>query len=212
MKKKLAIWGASGHARVVAEIIRLQQQYEIVAFLDDIHKEKYGSEFCGAIIVGGAEKIEKLRQNGVRNLFLAIGDNKARLRLSEMAIKEGFKRPSFIHPSAVVASDAQIGSGTVVCAGAVVGPKSILGSHVIINTCASVDHECAIEDGVHIGPGAHLGGRVSVSRGAWVGIGATISDRVCLGEGSIIGAGAVVLKDIPPRVVAYGIPAKVIGR
>jgi acetyltransferase EpsM len=79
----------------------------------------------------------------------------------------------------------------------------------MINTCASVDHECVIEDGAHICPGVHLGGKVTIGRAAWVGIGSTVSDRVHIGEYSVVGAGSLVLDDIPPKVVAYGVPASV---
>lgn len=210
MKKPLIIWGAGGHACVVADIIKQEGKYNIVGFIDDVNKARWGSQFCGSAILGGKEQLENLTENGIKNIILGFGDNNARLRLSELARSRGFCLALAIHPKAILASDINIGNGTVVCAGAVVNPASKIGENVIINTSAGIDHECVIEDGAHIGPGVHLGGRVHVGRGTWVGIGATVVDRVCLGEGSIIGAGAVVLHDIPPGVVAYGVPAKVV--
>ena len=44
----------------------------------------------------------------------------------------------------------------------------------------------------------------------WLGARVTVLRGVTIGEGSVIGAGSVVTKDIPPRSVAVGIPAKVI--
>lgn len=44
----------------------------------------------------------------------------------------------------------------------------------------------------------------------WVGANATILKGVRIGEGSVIAAGAVVNKDIPPYVIAAGVPAKII--
>jgi len=210
MKQKLVIWGASGHAMVVADIIRLRGDYEIVGFLDDVNPERHNTEFFGAPVLGGQEQLDILQRKGVKNLILGFGDCQARLRLSELVRAMGFYLPTAIHPQAIVATSVSIGPGTVIAAGAVVNPGSKVGENVIINTCASVDHECVVEDGVHICPGVHLGGRVTVGRGALIGIGATVRDRVRIGASSIIGAGAVVLDDIPDDVVAYGIPAKVI--
>jgi acetyltransferase EpsM len=212
MKRKLVIWGASGHALVVADIIRLQGDYEIVGFLDDVNPERRNTEFKGAPVFGGQEQLDILRRRGVKYLIFGFGDCEARLRLSKLVRAKGFCLATAIHPQAIVAADVPIGPGTTIAAGAVVNPGSKIGENVIINTCASVDHECTVEDGGHIGPGAHLGGRVIVGRGSWIGIGATVSDRVRIGAHSIIGAGAVVLDNIPDGVVAYGIPAGVIKR
>jgi acetyltransferase-like isoleucine patch superfamily enzyme len=53
---------------------------------------------------------------------------------------------------------------------------------------------------------------VRVGRAAWVGIGAIVRDHVAIGAGAQIGAGSLVLEDVPPDVVAYGVPAKVVRR
>jgi acetyltransferase-like isoleucine patch superfamily enzyme len=52
--------------------------------------------------------------------------------------------------------------------------------------------------------------KVTIGRRVWVGANVTILPGVTIGEYSVIGAGAVVNKDIPPRSVAVGVPAKVI--
>lgn len=209
---KLVIWGAGGHAIVVADIIRLRGDYEIIGFLDDVNPVRYNTDFCGVPILGGQEQLDILRRRGVDCLILAFGDCQARLRLSELVREKGFYLATAIHPQAIVAADVQVGPGTVIAAGAVVNPGGKIGENVIINTCASVDHNCIVEDGAHIAPGAHLAGKVIVGCAARIGIGAIITEHVRIGAGSVIGAGAVVLNDIPENIVAYGVPAKVIRK
>ena len=209
-KRKLVIWGASGHALVVADIIRLQEKYEIVGYLDDINLDRKNSEFGGSLILGGQEQLNRLHEEGVHDIIFGFGDCDARLHLSRQVQGVGFSLATAIHPMAVVASGVSVGDGTVVVAGSVLNPGTSIGENVIINTSASIDHECVIEDGVHIGPGAHLAGRVTVGRATWIGIGAIVKDNVRIGPNSLIGAGSVVLSDISAGVVAYGNPAKVV--
>jgi UDP-N-acetylbacillosamine N-acetyltransferase len=208
----LLIWGASGHALVVADIVRRQDVYQIVGFLDDVHPERRDHPFCGAQILGGQEQLSRLRDQGVNHVLLGFGNCLMRLELTETLQKQGFILPIAIHPHACVAADVFVGEGTVIAAGAVVNPGVKIGRSVIINTSASVDHECLIEDAVHISPGVHLAGRVTVGIAAQVGIGATVIDRRHIGSRSMIGAGAVVVDDIPANALAYGVPAKVVRR
>jgi UDP-N-acetylbacillosamine N-acetyltransferase len=206
---KILIWGASGHAMVVADILRLRGEYQIVGFLDDVDPLRNQTNFCGAKILGGKEQLELLRDQEINYIILGFGDCSARLKLAEYVRLKGFRLASAIHPAAIIASDVSIKPGTVVAAGAVINSGSMIGENVIINTSSSVDHECTIGDGAHICPGVHLAGNVTIGRGSWIGIGACVINRISIGSGSLIGAGAVVVKDIPENVVAFGNPAKV---
>lgn len=208
--RKIVVWGASGHALVVADIVRAAGQFEIVGFLDDVNRERRGTAFGASRVLGGREELARLRDDGVQHVIIAVGDCATRVRLAEFARSNGFLLARAIHPRATLAGDVEVGDGTVIAAGAVVNPAARLGQNVIVNTSASIDHECLVGDGAHVGPGVRLGGKVSVGKAAWIGIGAVVRDRVTIGERSMIGAGAVVLTDIPSDVVAYGIPAKVV--
>lgn len=209
MRNKLIIWGASGHALVVADIIRLRCDYEIVGMLDDVNPERRGELFDGLPIVGGREQLDDLRRQGVGHIIFGFGNCAARLLLAELVREKGFALATAIHPRSVIAESARIGAGTLVAAGAIVNPGAVIGENVIVNTTASIDHECIIDDGAHICPGVTLGGSVTVGRAAWVGIGATVKDHVRIGAGAVIGAGSVVVEDIPAGVLAYGVPARV---
>jgi acetyltransferase EpsM len=205
-KNQVVVWGAGGHAKVAAEILRFNQ-IEVAAFIDDENPPRAGESFCGAKISSNADRFY---ERGIRKAFIAIGDNLARAGKARLAETIGFKLISAVHPSAVISQDVELGRGSIVMAGAVINPGTVLGTNVIVNTLASIDHDCRIGDTVHISPGVHIAGGVTVGHLTWVGIGATIIDNVMVDEEVIVGAGAVVLKNVQPNVVVAGVPARVI--
>ena len=204
------IWGASGHAKVAADILSLIPEYRLAGFVDDVNPERHEESFFGSTVIAGNKDklIEKLRNQGVRHALIGIGDNEARLGLAELLKDYGFQLIKAIHPSAIIGSDVTVGEGSLVAAGAVINASTKIGKCGIINTCARVDHDCVISDGVHIGPGCRVAGDVTVGKYAWLGIGATVIDKRSIGQGSVVGAGAVVIGDVPDAVVVTGVPAR----
>lgn len=210
-RDRLAIWGASGHALVVADIVRLAGVYDIAGYVDDVNPD-CGRTLNGLPIWGGKHVLDSLREASIGTVILAFGNCEARLRIAERVKSAGMKLGRAVHPRAVVAVDVDLGAGTVVAAGAIINPGACVGENVIVNTGATVDHECRIHDGAHICPGSHLAGGVTVGRAAWVGIGSTVIERISIGASSMIGAGSVVTDHIPDGVLAYGVPARVVKR
>jgi sugar O-acyltransferase (sialic acid O-acetyltransferase NeuD family) len=212
MNPQIVIWGASGHAKVVADIVTLCGEFQIVGFLDDINRHLHGTTVDGVKVLGGQEQLALVKSRGARHLVFGIGDACKRLKLATIVDNAGFRFATVVHPRACVARSVSVGDGTVVAAGAMVNPGVQIGRNAVINTSASVGHDCVIGEAVSIGPGAHLAGRVRVCDGAWIGIGAIVREDITVGAGSIIGAGTVLTRDIPEDVVAYGVPGRVIRR
>lgn len=209
MKEPIAIWGAGGHAKVVADILRSSGEFSLRGFIDDSRPGRKGEEFCGSNVLGGEEALVGLVRSGVRAAVVAIGDASARMaRLDRLRVMQ-MDLPVCIHPAAVVGADVEIGAGTVIAAGAVINPNSLIGDGVIVNTLSAIDHDCRVGTGAHICPGVRLGGNVTVGEGAWVGIGATVLNGVTVGPASFVGAGAVVIRNVPARAVVYGVPARI---
>jgi sugar O-acyltransferase (sialic acid O-acetyltransferase NeuD family) len=194
---------------VAADIIRLRGDYELVGFIDDVHPGLKGTEFCQAPILGGQEQLDSLRNHGITFLIFGFGNNAARLKLAELVLSKGYKLATAVHPHAVIAAGVEVGAGTVIKPGAAIDPGVTIGENVIIGSCATVGHGCVLSEGVRISGGVGIAGNVTLGRASTIGVGATIKDRVHVGEHSFIGAGATVVRDIPPGVVAYGVPARV---
>jgi sugar O-acyltransferase (sialic acid O-acetyltransferase NeuD family) len=200
---KVYVIGAGGHAKVV--IRALQDSGSTVAMVFDDNPQRQGGSLLGIPIVG---PIERIAENPCRPTVIAIGDNATRRRI---AIRYDLPWLTVVHPLAMVDPSVRLGCGTVVLAQAVVQVDSCVGKHVIVNHAATVDHDCLLEDYVHLAPGVHLAGNVTVEKAALIGIGAAAIPGMRIGAETTVGAGAVVVRHLPPRVVAVGVPAKIVA-
>ena len=196
-------------ARVVADIVRQQNDYEIVGFLDDINPERRGSHFEDSTVLGGQEQLDSLLQDGVQHIIFGFGHCGQRLHLAKFVTDKGFILATAVHPLAVIAPNILIGPGSVIKAGAIIDPVVELGDNVLIGSCVTIAHNTILGDGARLSSGVNVAGLVRIGRGAWIGVGVSVIDRVQIGAGALVRIGAVVLRDIPPHTVAYGVPAKV---
>ena len=121
---------------------------------------------------------------------------------------------AFVAPNAVIVGQVSLAAGSSIWYGAVlrgdveqiiIGPHSNIqdgailhgdpGEPTIIEDCVTVGHRAVIHS-------AHI------EAGCLVGIGAVILNGVRVSTGSIIGAGSIVTKDVPPRSLVVGVPAR----
>lgn len=195
---KVAIYGAGGHGRVVAEVAVACGL--AIEFIDDNSKEfpdfstfvkRYGSEIPFA---------------------LGIGDNALRRQIFERIQREGIPLKTLIHPTAIISPTAELGTGTVVMPGVIVNASARIDRGVILNSGCIVEHDCRIGDFVHLSPGVALAGSVSIGPESHLGIGASVIQGIRIGEKTIVGAGASVVDTLPDKVTAAGVPARIIRR
>lgn len=192
------LYGASGHGRVIKEILESLNQ-KVDGFIDD---NPAVDEQLGLPVSHSVEDVDEV--------IVSIGDNGMRKRVAEK-LRCKFAK-GIVHPKAVFSQTANIGEGSVVMAGAVVNAGTVIGNHSVINTCASVDHECQIGDYVHIAPGAHLCGLIQVGEGTLIGAGASVIPCVKIGRWCTIGAGAAVVSDVPDGATVVGVPGRIVWR
>ena len=206
----IVVYGAGGHAKVVAQTLARSARWRLAGFIDDLRPERRGEPFAGASVLGGAGALDALRRDGVGHAIVAFGHNEARQRVAGQLATLGFRLPTIIDVHAIVADDASFGDGCYLAEGAVVHSGSRVGAHTIVNTGAVVEHDVAVGEAVHLGPRVCLAGHVQVGTRAWIGMGALVRDRVHVGADAVVGMGAVVLRDVPDGWVAYGAPARAV--
>lgn len=204
---KCIIIGAGGHGKVIADILSLDNNIECIGFIDD-NKDKQGKKIIyGLRVIGKLSQIEEKVPKEIK-CICAIGHNYFRRKIFNKLTDKGYDFINAIHPTAYISKDAKLGKGISICGHAFVGPGSILGNNIIVNTSASIDHDNIIKNHAQITPGVHLGGDVTIGENVMIGLGANVIQKINIGEYSLIGAGAVVVKDIPPKSLCVGIPAK----
>ena len=83
-----------------------------------------------------------------------------------------------------------------------IGDGTLIGHQVVI---ATLNHDPDPEKRGDMFPRP-----VKIGAKVWIGSHATLLPGVTVGEGAIAAAGAVVTRDVPPRSVVAGVPARVI--
>lgn len=199
MENNIIVYGASGHGKVVVDILK-KSNSTINAIIDDSPKS---ANLLGVPI----QVADGFDYPADAKVILAIGNNKVRKRLSNQ-LQVNFA--SVVHPSVILSDASVIGEGTVVMAGAIINPDATVGNHCIVNTGAVIEHDCTIGDFAHISPNASLAGGVEIGEGAQVGIGAVVIQGVKIGKWAVIGAGAVIIRDVPDDAVVVGNPGRII--
>lgn len=194
------IYGASGHAKVIFDIIR-SRNIEVHHVFDDDFSIV---DFCGLKVTHAPTKemVQKFPN------LIAIGNNRTRKKVASGII--GVINPYVSHPSAVVSPNTLIGDGTVVMANASVNSEANIGKHCIVNTGAVVEHEVELGDFVHISPNASIAGNVTIGEGTQIGIGACVIQGLHIGKWAVIGAGAVIIENIPDYAVVVGNPGRIV--
>lgn len=101
-----------------------------------------------------------------------------------------------IHPAARIGAGIFIDHGTGL----------VIGETAVVEDTVSILHEVTLG-----GTGKQTGDRhPKIRTGVLIGAGAKILGNVVVGEFAKVGAGSVVLKDVPPRTVVAGVPARII--
>lgn len=198
--ENVVIIGAGGHGLAVWDACVSRGIFPM-AFVDPYSSAR---EHAGLPVVS---EISDLNYSNI-SIVLGIGDNLVREKVASTLALEHPRAPMppIIHKTASVSPSATLGEGTVVMANANVGAFASTGVGVIMNTGSSLEHEGTVGDFSSLGPGVSTGGRVSVGRATTIGLNVGIGPGLFVGEEAVIGANSLVLNNIPPRVVAYGVP------
>jgi acetyltransferase-like isoleucine patch superfamily enzyme len=120
----------------------------------------------------------------------------------------------------VIGDNTKIGDGTIIGSFCDIGKNVVLGKNCNIQAHVTISNGCKVGDNVFIAPNSSLLNDKYpksnfmtppiIKDNVVIGGGATILPDITIGEKAVIGGGSVVTKNVLPRTVLAGVPAKVI--
>lgn len=118
----------------------------------------------------------------------------------------------------VIGDNTKIGDNTRIGSFCDIGKDVTIGANCTIEAHVTISNGCIVDNNVFIGPNTSvLNDKFPKSRcitpstikeNAIIGGCVTILPNITIGENSVVAAGSVVTKDVPPRIVVKGVPAK----
>ena len=141
-------------------------------------------------------------------LVAAIGDTKARMKAVNNYENLDFDFTNLIHPSSHLSESVDLGTGNTIAACCVITVDVKIGNHIIINPLSSIAHDVTMGDFATINAQSAISGNNHIGEGVYLGVGAKTIQGITIGDWTLVGAGAVVAENLPPDVVAVGIPPK----
>ncbi len=207
MNKEVFLFGYSGHAYVVCDIL-LSSGFAPSGYLT---KEPTKTNPYGLVYAGFEEDHDSLKKLIDKHYFVAIGNNAVRMNIVQNVISVINHPPcNAIAKSSEVSSRTKIGNGVMIGVGSIINAMATIGDGVICNTGSIVEHECVLEDFCHIAPGAILCGNVTIGQGSFIGARSIVKEGITIGRNVIIGAGTVVVRNIEDGRTVVGNPQRII--
>ncbi|MGV6832152.1 MAG: NeuD/PglB/VioB family sugar acetyltransferase [bacterium] len=206
--KNILVYGASGHSKMIVDIIHKNKSHNIIGYIDSF--KKVGEELYGYKVLGNSTQLNDIRaEHNVNHIVIGVGENSVRKNAWEKIITNApdIQFESIIHPNAILAENINIGKGVVIMAGAIVNADATIGEFCILNTNSSLGHDSVMKDFSSIAPGVAVGGNVTLGFGSALCLKAGVIQNITIGDNTVVAAGAIVVKDIGDNKLAKGVPA-----
>jgi sugar O-acyltransferase (sialic acid O-acetyltransferase NeuD family) len=186
---KRALIGYGGHAReVMAQIGE-----KLPCFVDD----KYVTE----------ETIPLSEFNPDEFLvMIAVANSLDRFNIVNKLPKKT-KFFSWVHPTALILKDVEIGEGSFIGANSIVTTNIKLGKHCILNRSNHIGHDCVIGDFFSAMPGSIVSGNVTIDERVYLGTNSSIKEKIKVTSDVTIGLNSGVIKDVKEPGVYVGTPS-----
>jgi len=198
-KKDIVIVGARGLGKEIFSYVEEHGGYRIVCFLDEINDQE----------LFGVEVIHPEKYSGsCREAFLAVGYPEYKKMVLNIYREMNFAWQTFIHPSAIISSNAKIGRGVIISPYVLVAGNAKLSDYVFMNAYSTVGHDSIIGERSSLMPYSCATGGVNIGTDCLLATGAKVLPGVSIGERSRVSAGAIVTHNMPADSLISGNPAR----
>jgi sugar O-acyltransferase (sialic acid O-acetyltransferase NeuD family) len=209
LDKKRYLLGAGGHACVLVDILKQNEQPLSGIFSPDIDIER---EILSDIPFFDNEDDIFKEQPKLVQIINGIGSmpgSRLRKLVQQKFSEKGYFFQQVISHMAIVSDFAKLGEGVQVMPGAIIQAGAVIGDHSIINTGAIIEHDCIIGEHNHIAPGVTLSGQVKTGNYVHIGTGANVIQGISIADNVLIGSGANVTKSVPYEHIVFGPRAEI---
>lgn len=202
----LLILGTGVHGGEMAHMVeRINRQAPTWRLLGHVApKAMEQTEFAGYPVLGSVEQLAEILAAHPGAMLVADNEFPKSAPVPAERLTTIIDPDSYIHPT------ARIGRGCVFYPGAFIGLNAVIGDRVFALSGATINHDNVIADDVVFASKVTLAGFVKVERGVYLGQSCTVRQFIRIGHDATIGMGAVVVKDVVPRAIMAGNPAKVL--
>lgn len=198
-----------GHWTPVMIDLAISCGYDI-AGLYHYKEGRTGETDHGYKVLGSFDDLFKEDLQG-RKFLLTMGDNDIRTELADKIIAKGGEVPSLIHPNTDISRFADISPvGVYISAFSEIQADTVVECCTYILSQVCICHNCKIGRGSFIAAKVLIGAHTEIGEKAFIGQGAlSISGKVkTIGTKAYIGARSLLTKDVPPRALMVGSPAR----
>ena len=214
MRKKVLILGGEGNGGVIANAmkdaeLRGYNEWEIVGYLNDGFP--VGTIIDSFPVVGSIKgDLKRFVEEGYFFIIaiMKLDGVEERIELiRNLDIPEN-RLASFVHPTAYVAPNVVLEPGCVVMPLVCISSNTVLKKGCLVMVAATIGHDDVIEEYTHIAAQACVGAFLHIGVGVHIGLNSTIRENLTIGDYSTLGMGAVLTKNIGPKEIWAGVPAK----
>lgn len=213
--KPIYIFGCSGFAVEVAQIIDSLDKFEIRGFIDkdeNINSPRKKIRFNKIEVpVIGQSEFQKILKSSPESIPCAIAIANGEICKK---IYDEFGRycqfPNIISPEAVINDTKIEGVGNIIFNDCIISWKVVLGSFNKILPFVTIGHESIIGDFNEFNPKVSISGKTNIGNGNLFGVGSMIIQGKKVEDNNCIGMGAVVIRNVKSNGTWFGNPAKIL--
>ena len=195
--KEIVIFGAGDLGKeivwLIEDINKWIPTYLILGFLDD-DESKEGKEFYGYKVLGKTSRLNEMEKNPQICAVIAIQVGKIRRRIVER-YKTFNRWETLIHPTAVIASSAWLGKGSIVFPQVTVSVDSKLGEFGLYYIHSTVCNDCSFGKYVSVMSGVLVSEHVTIGDETYLAAGCTVYPHLTIGKDTKIAVGSTVFRN-----------------
>lgn len=208
---KLYIVGCGGVGKFIVynEHLFLNRHYEIAGLVDD-DPQNADQKIGKYSILGTTRLLLDIREPFA--VAIGVADPVIKKKLIQKIQSKFALYPSLIASNAWISPRSTIGKGVIIYPGVTVNYETNIEDHVLLNMNCAIGHNCTIQQYSTLAPGVSLAGGTFLEEAVFLGINSATRQSVRIGAHTVVGGLAMVTRNLPPGIVAVGIPARPLNK